>query len=211
MPGFPHIFFTFTNYGWPKPMWALKNTHEISVPQIPGLTFTLAGTQFIPVSQLSGKVSYKLDLGGKNCKKVYLLVLPFVDNHTIFSRVARITAYSGKEIVYTRTLYYPGDVDYWVPDKNPTSFASFREPRPDRFELLPMLKTEMNDWKEGRPPAFPENKWWSVSLPVVTGSCLMNVIEINLNKPGKLDYLVFEALGAMPAFGIVAATAELTE
>jgi hypothetical protein len=211
MPGFPHIFFTFTNYGWPKPMWALKNTHEISVPQIPGLTFQLTGTHFIPVSHLSGKVSYKLNLDGKNCKKVYLLVLPFVDNHTMFSQVGRITAYSGKEIVYTRTLHYPGDVDYWVPDRNPTSFASFREPRPDRFELLPLLKPGMSDWIEGKPPAFPESKWWSNSLPVVTGSCLMNVIEINLNKPGKLDFLEFESLGAMPAFGIVAATVELSE
>jgi hypothetical protein len=211
MPGFPHIFFTFTNYGWPKPMWTLKNTHKIDVPAVPGLTFNIDGNHFIPVSHLSGKVSYKLDLGGKTCKKVYLLVLPFVDNHDMFSQVARITVYSDKKIVYTRTLHYPGDVDYWVPDKNPTSFASYREPRPDRFELLPLLKPGMTDWKEGKPPAFPENRWWSASLPVVTESCLMNVIEINLNKPGKLDYLIFETLSAMPAFGIVAATAELSE
>jgi hypothetical protein len=39
----------------------------------------------------------------------------------------------------------------------------------------------------------------------------MNIIEINLNKPGALDYLIFEVKGVMPAFGIVAATAELME
>jgi hypothetical protein len=211
MPGFPHIFFTFTNYGWPKPMWALKNVHEIKVPEIPGLSFRITGKKFIPVSHLSGHTSYRVDLGGRECKKVYLLVLPFTDNHTMFSAVARITGYSGTTIVCSRTLNYPGDVDYWVPDKNPTSFASFREPRPDRFELLPQLKPEMVDWKEGQPPAFPESRWWSSSLPVVTESCLMNVIEINLNKPGKLDYLMFESIGAMPAFGIVAVTTELAE
>ncbi len=211
MPGFPHIFFTFTNYGWPKPMWALENVNEVKADQIPGLRFTLTGRHFVPVSHFSGHTSYQLELGGLNCKKLYLLVLPFVDNHNIFSSVARVTAYSGKEIVYTRTLDYPGDIDYWVPDKNPTSFASFREPRNNRYELLPLLTPEMKDWKEGRPPAFPESKWWSSSWPVVTGSCVMNVIEIELNKPVTLDHLMFESLGAMPAFGIVAATAELAQ
>jgi hypothetical protein len=211
MPGFPHIFFTFTNYGSPRPMEALKNTKEIRVPEIPDLKFTLAGRHFLPVSHLAGKVSCKIPLAKGKFKKIYLLVLPFVDNHTMFSRVARITAYSNRQIVYARTLNYPGDVDYWVPDKNPTSFASYREPRPDRFELLPLLQGEMTDWKEGMPPAFPQSKWWSTSLPVVTESCLMNVIEMNLEKPGELDYLVFEVLGVMPAFGIVAATAEMEE
>jgi len=137
------------------------------------------------------------------------LVIPFVDNHNMFAPVARITAYNNNDIVYTRTLNYPGDVDYWVPDKNPTSFASFRSPRPDRFELLPRLNPDSLDWAEGKAPAFPQPKWWSTSLPVVTESCLMNVIEINLNKPGELDNLVFEVMGVMPAFGIVAVTAEL--
>jgi len=211
MPGFPHIFFTFSDYGVPKPMWAMKDVKEIEVQQIPGLKFQIPGTNFIPVSHLAGKVSYKLDLEKKKYRKLYLLVIPFVDNHNIFAPVARITAYNRKEIVYSRTLNYPGDVDYWVPDKNPTSFASFRKPRPDRFELLPLLKPGMPDWKEGKPPAFPQPEWWSVSLPVVTKSCVMNVVEINLNKPGELDYLVFEVLGVMPAFGIVAVTAELED
>jgi len=211
MPGFPHIFFTFTNYGWPKPMWALKNVALIGVPEIPGLTFGITGKHFVPVSHLSGHVSYKLDLGHRKYKKIYLLVLSFVDNHDMFSAVARVTAYSGNEAVYKRTLHYPGDVDYWVPDRNPTSFASFREPRPDRFELLPMLTAGSGDWKEGKPPAFPQPKWWSISLPVVTESCLMNVIEISPGKPGELDFLEFESLGTMPAFGIVAATGELSE
>lgn len=211
MPGFPHIFFTFSDYGVPKPMWALKNVKEIAVEQIPGLKFQIPGTNFIPVSHLAGKVSYKLDLEKKKYKKLYVLVLPFVDNHNIFAPVARITAYNNKAIVYNRTLNYPGDVDYWVPDKNPTSFASVRTPRPDRFELLPLLNPDQPDWPEGKPPAFPQPKWWSTSLPVVTKSCVMNIIEINLNKPGELDYLVFEVLGVMPAFGIVAVTAELEE
>lgn len=211
MPGYPHIFFTFSDYGVPKPMRALKNVKEIEAGRIPGLKFQIPGTQFIPVSHLAGKTSYKINLERKKYKKLYLLVIPFVDNHNIFSPVARITAYDNRKIVYTRTLNYPGDVDYWVPDKNPTSFASFRTPRPDRFELLPLLNPDMPDWKEGKPPEFPQPKWWSTSHPVVTKSCVMNIIEINLNKPGELDYLIFETIGVMPAFGIVAVTAELED
>ena len=76
---------------------------------------------------------------------------------------------------------------------------------PNRFELVPLLKTNQFDWTEGKPPAFPEPKYWSTSIPVVTKSCLMDVIEIDLSCPTELDYLVFEFIGAYPAFGIVAA------
>ena len=209
MPGFPHIFFTFSTYGWPKPMEALENVSEIAVPEVPGLTFKLAGQKFIPVSHLSGQTSYKLPLDNKEYRKLYLLVLPFVDNHDIFSDVARVSVYSNKEMVYGRTLSYPGDVDYWVSNRNPTSFASLREPRVNPYELLPLLSPEMRDWDEGKPPDFPQSIWWSTSIPVATESCVMSIIEINLGKSMELNYLVFEALGALPAFGIVAVSAEI--
>jgi len=211
MPGFPHIFFTFSSYGWPHPMWALEDVKEVSVEQIPELTFQIPGRHFIPVSHRSGKVSHKLELENQTYRKLYLLVLPLVDNHDIFSEVARVTAYPGNKAVYSRTLSYPGDLDYWVPDKNPTSFSTVREPRPNRFEMLSLLEAETGDWEAGRPPAFPQSRWWSTSHPIVTESCVMNVIEINLAKAMELDYLVFESLGALPAFGIVALTAEVSE
>ena len=192
-------------------MYSYKGVADVKVEQIPGLVFKLYGQQFIPVSHQSGNASYKLALDDKTYKKLYLLVLPFVDNHNMFSPVARITAFSNKQIVYSRELYYPGDVDYWVPDRNPTSFATFREPRADRFELLPILTPDRTDWEEGKPPAFPQPKWWSSSLPLVAESCLMSIVEINLSRPSKLDYLVFETIGVMPAFGIVSLTGEVAE
>ena len=210
MPGFPHIFFTFSTYGWPEPMEALENIREIQVPEVPGLRFNIPGCTFIPVSHLSGQTSYKLNLERHQYKKIYLLVLPFVDNHDMFSEVARVSAYSGRKIVFARTLCYPGDVDYWVSNRNPTSFASLREPRGNPYQLLPLLDPGKPDWEEGKPPGFPQSRWWSTSVPVPTESCVMSVIEINLAKPMELDHLVFESLGALPAFGIVAVTAETT-
>ena len=209
MPGFPHIFFTFSSYGWPEPMWDLQDKDEIDVKQIRGLSFNLPGRRFIPVSHRSGQTSYKIDLEKHKYRKIYLLILPFVDNHDIFSEVARVTLYSGDRAIQSRTLHYPGDLDYWVPDKNPTSFSTYREPRNNRFELLPILQKEEGDWEEGKPPAFPQSRWWSTSHIVETESCLMNVVEINLDSPREIDYLIFESLGALPAFGIVGVTAEI--
>ena len=192
-------------------MEALENIDEVAVPEVPGLSFRLHGRNFIPVSHLCGQTSYKLPLDAKKYRKLYLLVLPFVDNHDIFSDVARISAYSGREVVYARTLSYPGDVDYWVSNRNPTSFASFRSPRENPYELLPLMVPEMKDRLEGKPPDFPQSNWWSTSIPVPTESCVMTVIEINLAKPRDLDHIVFESLGALPAFGIVGVTAEIEE
>ncbi len=211
MPGHPHIFFTFSSYGWPRPMDALENVTELSVPQIPGLTFMLAGRNFIPLSHLSGNTSFLLPLEKKRYKKLYLLVLPFVDNHDIFSDIGRVSAYAGRRLVYSKTLSYPGNIDYWVSNRNPTSFATFREERPTPHELLPLLSKEMRDWEEGKPPEFPQSRWWSTSLPLATESCVMTIIEINLNGPMELDHLLIESLGALPALGIVAITAELSE
>ena len=45
-------------------MWALENVNEVSVEQIPDLTFQIPGRQFIPVSHRSGKVSCKFELEG---------------------------------------------------------------------------------------------------------------------------------------------------
>ncbi len=211
MPGYPHIFFTFSAYGWPKPMEALENVTELSVPQIPGLTFELADRHFVPISHLSGNTAFKLDLEKRRYKKLYLLVLPFVDNHDIYSDVARVSAYSHKKIVYSRNLSYPGDVDYWVTNRNPTSFASYREERPNPYELLPLLSKGDSDWEAGKPPDFPQSRWWSTSLPLATESCVMSIIEINLNSPMELDHLMIESLGALPAMGIVAVSAELDD
>jgi hypothetical protein len=211
MPGHPHIFFTFSSYGWPRPMDALENITELSVPQIPGLTFELAGRNFIPLSHLSGSTSFRFPLEKKKYKKLYLLLLPFVDNHDIFSDVGRVSAYSGRKVVYSKTLSYPGNIDYWVSNRNPTSFATYREERPNPHELLPLLTEEMRDWEEGKPPEFPQSRWWSSSLPLATESCVMTIIEINLNTAMELDHLLIESLGALPALGIVAITAELSE
>ncbi|HTF28033.1 MAG TPA: hypothetical protein VK625_04265, partial [Flavitalea sp.] len=209
MAGFPHIFFTFSDYGWPQPMAALKDS-SITVSEIPGLRFSVPRRSFVPVSHKSGKSSFKLELPSGAYKKLYLLVIPFVDNHDVFSVAGRVSVYAQDKIVYNRELCYPGDIDYWVPNVNKYTFATYRAPREGRFGLLPILTPGQSDWFIGKPPEFPQDKYWSSSLAVESRSCLMNVIEINLAKATHSDYLIFESVGAYPAFGIVAAAGQIS-
>ena len=209
MPGYPHIFFTFSPGKIPEPMEALQGITSLKVKQVPGLAFAFRERSFLPVSHLSGKTSCRIELEKGIYKKVYLLLLSFVDNHDMFSEVARITAYGGSSVKFSRSLCYPGDVDYWVSNRNPTSFATLRESRKLPFELLPLMDPAQKDWHEGTPPDFPQSKWWSTSLALPTESCVMSVIEIDPGRAVELDHLVVESIGTMPAMGVVAVTGEL--
>lgn len=209
MPGFPHIFFTFSLAKWPVPMESMKGVSTLEVKEIPGLTFNLKEQEFIPISHLSGKTSYNLPIEKKEYKKLYILLLPFVDNHDMYTDVARISAYSENKIVASKTLSYPGSVDYFVSNRNPTSFATYRGKRENPYALLPSLSISQPDWLEGKPPVFPQSKYWSTSLPVTSESCTMSLIEIELKKGVVVNRIVFESLGALPAMGIVAVTGEL--
>ena len=70
MQGFPHIFFMFTNYGWPKPMVSLEDVSEIPVPEIPGLTFRIPHRKFIPVSHRSGKSIIQIEYSSRKIFKI---------------------------------------------------------------------------------------------------------------------------------------------
>ena len=209
MPGYPHIFFTFSPGRIPEPMEALEGISRLEVEDVPGLEFSFKERHFLPLSHLSGRTSCRIPLKKEVYRKVYVLMLALVDNHNMFSDVARITAFSGAAPKYSRTLRYPGDVDYWVSHRNPTSFATFRGKREAPQTLLPLLGKEQSDWKEGTPPAFPQSEWWSGSLPLEFESCVMSLIEIDPGRPVELDHLVVESLGALPAAGIVAVSGEL--
>ncbi len=141
MPGFPHIFFTFTNYGSPRPMEALRHTKEVEVPQIPRTEIQSCRKAVFPGFPPGRKgFCQNTPCQKENTKRYTCLYCPLWTTIPCLRRLHELAAYSNRQIVYSRTLNYPGDVDYWVPDKNPTSFASYREPRPDRFELLPLLE-----------------------------------------------------------------------
>ncbi len=182
----------------------MQNT--IACPDLPHIDFALPKRKFIPVSFKVGRPVHVLDLKGRVFRKLYVLLIPFLDNHDMFCTVGRVTVRSTEDVVYSRTLRFPGDLDWWFPPTVVREFATVSEGRSDRFGLLPLLPPERADWNEGLPPAIPQPRFWSSSLAVVTPSSVMNVIEVDLGRPVELESLTLEAIGVDPSFGIVAVT-----
>jgi len=172
--------------------------------------FTLPQRKFVPVSWKMGQPCFTLDLGGRMVKKLYVLVIPYLDNHDMFAEVARMTIRGDKgTVLYTRTLRTPGDLDWWPSaEVFGDIWTTARHGRADRHGLLPLLKEGETDWPIAHPPAFPQPEYWATCLPVITGSCTMNVVELDLRTLKPAQSLVVETLGVTPALGVVAVTVE---
>ncbi len=192
------------------PMESLQGKSEIGVPGLPVVTFELQDRKYVPVSWKSGQPEVTVDLGRLPCKKLYLLVIPFLDNHDTYSAVGRVDARAEDGAVVSRTLRFPGDLDWWSPQEVVWDFSTARKDHPDRFGLLPMLAAKDSDWVQAKPPAFPQPEYWATCLPFKTPSSVMNVIEIDLGRPTRMKSVTLSVLGADPAFGLVAVSAETT-
>jgi len=194
--------------GLQPPLQALGNQADAAVTGLDGVKFKLQPRQFAPISFASGRSSWSLSLSNLACKKLYLLVIPFVDNHDVYSPVARVAVETSDGAVLARTLHVPGDLDWWTPPAIVGEFATARQPRADRFGLLPLLKPAQGDWAEGRPPAFPQSAYWATCRQLHLSSAILNVVEMDLGRPRLLKSLTVSTLGAAPALGVVAIAAE---
>jgi hypothetical protein len=186
------------------PLEAFAGTKEVSVPRLPAVTFALEDRKFAPVSWKSGRPTLTLKLGGRLCKKVYVLVIPFLDNHDTFIPAARIDVRTADGALISKTLRFPGDLDWWNPYQVVGQMATAREPRLTRFGLLRTTDAA----EEALPPGFPQPAYWASCLPLISASSLMNVIEIDLGKPGTVESISISTLGADPALGVVAVSIE---
>lgn len=196
-------------WAWSKPpMESLAGKSEVSVPGLPAVTFKLEDRKYAVASWKSGQPALTVDIGSMQCKKLYLLVIPFLDNHDTYSVVGRVDVRAEDGALISRTLRFPGDIDWWSPSEVVWGFATAHETRKDRFGLLPLLAAKDGDWGEGKPPAFPQPEYWATSLPLKTPSSVMNVIEIDLPRMMTVKSLSLSVIGADPAFGLVAVSAE---
>lgn len=204
----------FQSYGhqpWASskpPMESLAGKPELSVPGLPVVTFKLEDRKYVPVSWKSGQPTLTVDLGSVQCRKLYLLVIPFLDNHDTYAPVGRIDVRAETGIVLSRRLRFPGDLDWWCPQEVVWDFSTARKPRTDRFGLLPLLGAKSSDWPEGKPPVFPQPEYWATCLALKTPSSVMNVVEVNLPRSVPVRSVTLSVVGADPAFGLVAVSAE---
>lgn len=190
------------------PMESLQGKSEVSVPGLPVVTFELQDRKYAPVSWKSGQPEVTVDLNMVPCKKLYLLVVPFLDNHDTYSTVGRVDARAENGAVMSRTLRFPGDLDWWSPQEVVWDFSTARKDHPDRFALLSRLAAKDGDWAEAKPPAFPQPEYWATCLPLKTPSSVMNVIELDFGRPMSMKSVTLSVIGADPAFGLVAVSAE---
>jgi len=194
--------------GLQPPLQALGNQSEVSVAGLEGVKFKLQSRQFVPISFACGRPTWNLSVSNLTCKKLYLLVIPFLDNHDVYSSVARVAVESSDGAVMSRTLRLPGDLDWWGPPAIVGDFATARQPRIDRFGLLPLLSPTQGDWAEGHPPAFPQSAYWATCRQLHLSSAILNVVELDLGRPRPLKSLTVSTLGTAPALGVVGIVAE---
>ncbi|MEN8156979.1 MAG: hypothetical protein ABFS10_08515 [Bacteroidota bacterium] len=187
----------------------------LTVDQLPGIEFHIDNQRFAPVPAHSGHSSFTLDLESKSYKKIYLLVLPFIINHDLYAEIGRIDVEVeephihpdiGKTVI-SKTLYSPGDLDWFVPLSWMYRLGTADAPRTERHQLLPMLTENDSDWDLAQPPLFPQRRFWTNTV-VEVGGVTMNVIEIDLEKPQQVKSLTLSTTGTDPAIGLVAVTAE---
>lgn len=190
----------------PPPMEALDTTREFRVPQIPGLSFRIPSHRFAALSRSNGTPFIRIPGDGLHCKKLYFLFVPLLDNADMFSRVARITVRDAEGGEVTRTLSFPGDLDWSCPPSAVGKFATTQQNRSLTAPPLSLLSPVQADRPEGRAPAFPQPVWWSGSAAVVTRSGVFTVVELDLERIRELAWIDLEALDDISALGLVAVT-----
>ncbi len=225
-------FYAYAHLPWARsgPPLAALDQPALALPGLP-VDFQLNGRRLVPVSWKSGRPAFRLDLHGRRIKKLYLLVVPFLDSHDTFTPVARITLQRADDRLVGRTLYSPGDLDWWCPSKAVDIFCTARLPRPDRGGLLPLLPPGAGDWPQGKPTisyftlencwvnehdepwetSFPQPEYWAACRALNTPSTVLNVVEMDLGEPAELKSLTLSTIGTEPAVGLVAVSAEFAE
>ncbi len=184
-------------------MSGLAGVTNLTVKEIQGLNFTFADRQFVPISAKIGKPSLQVNLKGNKIKKLYILMFSIIDNNEMFSKIAKITIHGNNNVIYCRELFFPGDVDWW-PRRVPGDLMSTaQDERENRFGLLKLLKATDADFDEGKPPSFPQSKFWASSLTVKPKAGTLNVIEIDLGKYVSADSLTIETVGTDAGIGLL--------
>jgi len=205
-------FYAYGHQPWASTVPPLKDLKAglVTVPGLP-VEFEIPERRIVPVSFRFGQNCFTLSLGGQPYRKLYLLVVPFLDNHNVFSTVGRITlTRNNGRLIDAGVLHFPGDVDWASPEEIVGGFATARKPRPRRYGLLPLLKPGDKDWPQAKPAqdGFPQPEYWASSRVFKTPSSVMNVIELDLGRFVELKSLSFSTIGTETAFALVAVTGE---
>ncbi|MBC7328965.1 hypothetical protein H5T88_01245 [bacterium] len=87
---------------------------EISVPALPGLRFPIKEGKLAVASWWINQPRLSIDVR-KEARKLYFLLIPFLDHQDAYSKVGSISAICEDESVIRKELFFPGDLDLWGP------------------------------------------------------------------------------------------------
>lgn len=121
------VWFAYGHPPWNglrPPLQGLEGATPLEPPCVPGVSFRNPGRKALVVSRHLGRPSVTLPLSGKG-RKVYLLMIPLLDNHDVFAPVARVSVQCADGTLFSRTLHFPGDLDWWAPRSIVGDFATF--------------------------------------------------------------------------------------
>ena len=121
------VWFAYGHPPWnglQPPLQGLENVPLLEPPCVPGVSFLNPGRKAVVVSRTIGRPSVTFPLSGKG-RKVYLLVIPLLDNHDVFAPVARVSVQCADGTLFSRTLHFPGDIGWWTPRRIVGDFATY--------------------------------------------------------------------------------------
>ncbi len=185
------VFWQGPYNGFPPPMDALRGRTKVTCDRTPGVVFPLdeAG-RFALASRKAGRNAITVPVD-ESFRKIYLLVLPLVENHDMFTQcgLVRVTCKADfdrppfdpreepvqwtraryDKIVIQRPLYTPGDLDSWMPEQYAGPMATARQGRDAPHGLLDRLSENDGDWAEGVPLASPYGMFAMFQAPPRNG------------------------------------------
>lgn len=217
--------------GWVQPLEGIEEQAEFSPPDLPGFVFRVTPGKWVLVGERIGAPSYSLELEMGYYKKFFLLIAAFADNHDMFTQVGRVTVRGEHQVIRSRPLYMPGDLDWWERHGMADTMDTARYGRPDRFGLLPLLSPDASFWSDGPPPdlpthpglllggveqvppawippSFPQPEYWAACRVLQTPNCNFNVVEVDLGEPMPATRLTLESTGVCPGFALYGVVAE---
>lgn len=143
-------------------------------------------------------------------KKIYLLCSAFVDNHDVFSKILHIEAEAVQKDAYIRPVfkfdfYYPGQLDMGFGKNVIAGFTTY-ENETDRSRVPEFpVESGAEDYKDAKPPVYPEKYMWSESRAVECGDVIFNLLELDFGDFREMKELRITACQSDSAGGIFAA------
>lgn len=166
----------------PPMEFAPASGEYLEPPATPGLRFLNPGRHVAVVSRKIDRPDITIPVD-REASKVSFLLLPLVDNHDVFSPVAQLIVHCADGATVERTLYFPGDLDWWGPRKILGDFATVgagwsRNPTWETdTSVMNVVDVDLNGTRRVR----------SVGMRVLGENSAMGIVGVAVAAPAPIE------------------------